>query len=196
MTYNEARIRIGVYFLLSWVLRIATGMILLTAVAKGFVVLNGTQGCGPLQAPCNSLQNGIASLINNIFFLAWIWLWLPDSPPQLWFLALFSSLGLCAVFFLLFTFFLDKARFNLLAALRRALAQERVRHFNQKSYSQSVGALSAGRDLSIGRIEQNINNDSEIRNWDSNFSKSPLGQVIIAASGGFLSFLLGKLVGG
>ena len=196
MTYNQARFRVGVYFLLSWILRIATGIILLTAVAKGFVVLNETQGCGPAQLACNSLQNGIASLVSNVFFLSWIWLGLPDFPPQFWYFALLSSFGLCAVFFLLFTFFLDRMRHNLSTALERALAEARVRRFNQESYSQSVGSMKAGRDINIGKIEQNINSNPEIKNWDSSFFRSPTGQIIVAAAGGILSLLFGKLVGG
>lgn len=196
MTYNQARFRISAYFLLSWALRIATGMILLTDAAKGFVVLNETQGCGPFQFACNSLQNGIASLVNNIFFLPWLWMELPNVPLQFWYLALFSSLGLCTIFFLLFTFFLDKARYNLSTALGRAMAEGRVKRFNQESHSQSVGSMKAGRDLNIGKIEQTISDNPEIRKWDSSFFRSPMGQIIIAATGGFLSWLLGRLIGG
>lgn len=196
MTYNQARFRIIAYFLLSWAMRIATGMILLTAIAKGFFALNMVQGCGPFQLACNSLQNIIASLVNNIYFLSWIWLGLPNVAPQFWYLALFSSLGLCAIFFLIFTFFLDEARRKLSTALGEALAEARVRRFNQQSYSQSVGSMQAGGDLNIQKIEQIINNNPEIEKWDSNFFESPVGQIIIAAVGGFLTFLLGKLVSG
>ena len=196
MTYNHARLRIVVYFLLSWVLRIATIVILLTAAAKGFITLNEAQGCGPFQSACNSLQGGIAFLVNNLFFLTWIWLRLPNAPPQFWYLSLFSSIGLCAVFFLLFTIFLDTERRNLSTALSAALAKARVKRFDQESYSQSIGSMRAGRDINVGKVEQVINRSPEIRNWDSNFFKSPMGQIIIAAVGGFLSFLLGKLVGG
>lgn len=130
MTYNQARFRFGVYFLLSWVLRIAAAIILLTAAAKGFVSLNQTQGCGPLQPVCNSLQNTIASLVNNVFFLAWIWLGLPSAPAQFWYLSLFSSLGFCAMFFVIFAFILDEMRRDLSTALKEVLAEARVRRFN------------------------------------------------------------------
>jgi hypothetical protein len=161
--------------------------------SKGFVALNQAQGCGPAQHLCDALQNGIADVVNSPFFPSRIWLWLPDVPPQFWYLALLSPVGLCAAFFLLFTFFLDHERRNLSAALKEALAKARVDRFNQQTNSQSVGSMKAGRDIKIEKIEQTINNSPELRNWDSSFVKSPVGQIIIAAVGGFLSFLLGKL---
>lgn len=194
MTYNQARFRIGVYLMLSWALRIAAGVILLTAAAKGFVTLNEAQGCGPFQRACASLQNGIASLVNNVFFLTWVWLRLPSVPPRFWYLALFSSLGLCAIFLLLFTLFLDGVRHNLSTALKEALAEARVRRFDQQSYSQSVGSIMAGRDINIGNIEQNINRNPRIKNWDDSLFRSPMGQIIIAAIGCFLAFLVGKSI--
>lgn len=192
MTYSQARIRITVYFLLGWVLRVATVVVLFTAAAKGFVALNGTQGCGPVQQVCNSLQNGIAYVVDYRFFPTRIWSWLPDVPPQFWYLALLSPAGLCAAFFLLFSFFLDRQRYNLSAALKEALARARVDRFNPQPISQSIGPMNAGRDIKIEKIEQTINNNPEIKNWDSSFVKSPTGQIIIAAIGGFVSTLLGK----
>lgn len=156
MTYHQARIRITVYFLLAWALRVATVVILFTTAAKGFVALNGAQGCGPAQHLCDSLQNGIADVVNSPFFPTRIWLWLPDVPPQVWYLALLSPVGLCAAFFLLFTFFLDHERRNLSAALKEALAKARVNRFNQQTSSQSVGSMKAGRDIKIEKIEQTL----------------------------------------
>lgn len=192
MTYPQARARITVYFLMAWALRVATVVILLTAAAKGVVALNGAQGCGPAQRLCNSLQNGIADVVNSPFFPAQVWLWLPDVPPQFWYLALLSPVGMCAAFLLLLTFFWDRERRNLSAALREALAKARVDSFAQQTSSQNVGPMKAGRDINIGKIEQTINNNPEIKKWDSSFVKSPTGQVTIAAIGGLLSILLGK----
>lgn len=192
MTNNQARFRIAAYLLLAWVLWVSTGVILLTAVAKGFIALNGVQGCGPAQGFCNALQSGILNVVNNPFFPTRIWFWLPDAPPQFWYLALLSPVGLCAAFFMLFSFFLDRERHNLSTALKEVLAKARVNRFNQQTNSQSVGSMQAGRDLKIGKIEQTIHNNPEIRNWDSHFFKSPVGQIIIAAVGGFLSILLGN----
>ncbi len=101
------------YFLLTWTLRLGTASILLTAAAKGFYALNEEQGCGLFQPICNLIQNFIFSAVDNVFFLAWIWQWLPDVAPSFWYLALLSSSGLCAAFFMLFTFFLDRERQNL-----------------------------------------------------------------------------------
>jgi hypothetical protein len=44
-------------------------------------------------------------------------------------------------------------------------------------------------------IEQTINHP-DLTHWDSSLTKSAIGQIIIAASGGFLAFLLGKMFGG
>ena len=74
-------------------------MIVFTAAAKGFVALIEAQGCGPAQHLCNSLQKGIADVVNSDFFPTCIWLWLPDAPPQFRYLALLSPVGLCAAFF-------------------------------------------------------------------------------------------------
>ena len=138
------------------------------------------------------LQSGILNVVNSPFFPTRIWFWLPDAPPEFWYLALLSPIGLCAAFFLLFTFFLDSERRNLATALKDALARARVGRFNQQTNAQSVGSMNAGRDIRIDKIEQTINNSPEIKNWDNSFVKSPLGQIIIAAVGGLLAILLGK----
>ena len=75
-------------------------------------------GCGLAQHLCNLLQNAIALAVNNIFSQAG---WLPDAPPDFWWLALFSSVGLCAAFFVVFSLFLNSARRNLQEALKEAL---------------------------------------------------------------------------
>lgn len=127
MTYNQARFRIGVYFLLALVLRVGTVLILLTAAARGVYALNQAHDCGVFfQLLCNLLQNVIAFAVNNRFLPTWIWLWLPNVAPEFWYLALLSSVGLCAAFFLLFTFFLDHERRNLSAALKEVMARARV----------------------------------------------------------------------
>ena len=82
-----------------------------------------------------------------------------------------------------------------MAALKEALARARVDRFNPQPISQSIGPMDAGRDIKTEKIEQTINNNTEIKNWDSSFIKSPIGQIIIAAIGGFLSVLLGKWFG-
>ena len=158
--------------LLAWALRVATVVILLTAIAKGFITLNGAQGCGPAQQLCNVLQSGILDVVNYPFFPTRIWFWLPNAPPQLWYLALLSPIGLCAAFLLLFTFFLDRERRNLAAALEEALARARVDRFHQQTNSQSVGSMKAGRDMKIEKIEQTINNNPEIKNWDGSFIRN------------------------
>jgi hypothetical protein len=188
MTYNQARVRISVYFLLArLVLPLGTFSILLTAIAKGLYQDLLRSGCPVLF--CN-LWNGIAWGINNTFFLRWLWVWLPDVPPDSWYLALLSPIGLCLVFFLLFALFMEKQRRDLRAALRDARHRDRVESFNPKSNSQFVGSIQAGGNVSV---EQTLNNNPEIRDWDKSFSKSPLGQIIIAVVGGFLVLLAGKL---
>ena len=187
MTYNQARVRISVYFLLArLVLPLGTFSILLTAIAKGYQDLLRS-GC---PVPVCNLWNGIAWAINNIFFLRWLWMWLPDVPPDSWYLALLSPIGLCLVFFLLFALFMEKQRRDLGAALRAALARDRVERFSRRSNSQFVGPIQTVGNVSV---EQTINNNLEIRDWDKSFSKSPLGQMIIAVVGGFLVLLAGKL---
>ncbi len=68
-----------------------------------------------------------------------------------------------------------------------------MERFNQPSNSQSIGSIKAGGYVSI---EQTINSAPEMRDWENSFAKSPIGQTIIAAVGGFLALLLGKLFGG
>jgi hypothetical protein len=190
MTYNQARLRIGVYFLLAWVLLLATLSIVFMAVAKAVYFL--VKDCSLFV--CGPIQNGIAYAVNNVFFLGWLWEWLPEVPPDLWYLALFNSIGLSAIFFFPFSLFLQRKRRDLAAALREALARARVEAFRPKSTtSQSVGPIQAGGNVTV---EQTINNNPEIRDWDKSFSKSPLGQIVIAAAGGFLAWLAGKLMGG
>jgi hypothetical protein len=46
------------------------------------------------------------------------------------------------------------------------------------------------------QIDQTINNYAPLKQWDRHFSNSPLGQILIAAAGGVLSFLIGKMLGG
>jgi hypothetical protein len=188
MTYSEARVRIGVYWLLAWVLRLGTALILFTAIAKAIYALSEKLNC------CSAIHNNIASAFNSSVFLLTIWHWLPDDvPPEFWYLQLVSSAGLCAAFFMLFTFLLDHWRRDLSAVLKEAIFRMRVARFNSRSTSQLVSAIQAGGDVSI---EQTFTNSPDLRGWDSSFTKSPIGQIIIAACGGFLSFLLGKLFGG
>ena len=139
-----------------------------------------------------SIHDRIADAFNSSVFLLSIWYWLPDVPSEFWYLQLVSSAGLCAAFFMLFTFLLDHWRRDLSAVLKEAVFHMRVARFNPSYNSQSVSAIQAGGHVSI---EQTINHP-DIRDWDSSFTKSPIGQIIIAASGGFLAFLLGKLFGG
>jgi hypothetical protein len=190
MTFDQARVRIGVYFLLAWVLRLATALILFTVAAKTIYALSETLNCG---RPCYEIQNGIASAFNNVFPLLAIWHWLPDVPSEFWYLQLVSSAGMCAAFFMLFTFFLDHERRDLSAVLKEAIFRARVASLDRSSNSQSVRGIQAGGDV---HVEQIINTNPDVRDWDSKFTKSPMGQIIIAASGGFLAFLLGKLFGG
>ena len=95
---------------------------------------------------------------------------MPDVPLDVWYLALFNSIGLCAIFFFVFFLFLQKKRRDLAAALREARA--RVEAFRPNSSFQSVGAIQAGGNVTV---EQTINNTPAIRDWDQSFSKSPLG---------------------
>ena len=90
------------------------------------------------------------------------------SLPNSWYLALLSPIGLCPVFFLLFALFMEKQRRDLGAALRTALARDRVERFNRKSNSQFVGPIQAVGNVSV---EQTINNNPEIRDWDKAFPK-------------------------
>jgi hypothetical protein len=189
MTYSEARIRIGIYWSLAWVLRIGTALILFTVFAKAIYGLSAELGCG---RPCYVIQDNIADLFNSNIWMLIIWNWLPNVSPELWYLQLVSSAGLCAGFFMFFTFLLDRWRRDLSAVLKEAVFRMRVARFNQSSNSQLVSAIQAGGHVSI---EQTINHP-DIADWDRSFAKSPIGQIIIAASGGFLAFLLGKLFGG
>jgi hypothetical protein len=175
-------------------MRAGAASVLLTAVAKGFMVLtNGRELLYPVLFEL--LRDRIVYLLNNVRLLSWIWFLLPDVTPQRWFLALFSSGGLCAAFFLLFTFFLDQDREELGAALTEAKRRSRVSSFRQ-SASLPADLMNARRDLSLQEIALAVNNDPQIRNWDQRFTRSTTGQVVIAAVGGSLSFLLGKAVGG
>jgi hypothetical protein len=189
MTYSEARIRIGVYWSLAWVLRIGTALILFTVFAKAIYGLSAELGCG---RSCYAIPHNIADLFNNNIWLLIIWNWLPNVPSEFWYLQLVSSAGLCAGFFMIFTFLLDRCRHDLSAVLKEAIFRMRVASFNQIPNSQSVSAIQAGGHVSI---EQTINHP-DIADWDKSFAKSPIGQIIIAAAGGFLAFLLGKLFDG
>jgi hypothetical protein len=93
---------------------------------------------------------------------------------------------------MIFTFLLGRCRHDLSAVLKEAIFRIRVASFNQIPNSQLVSAIQAGGHVSI---EQTVNHP-DIADWDKSFAKSPIGQIIIAASGGFLAFLLGKLFGG
>jgi hypothetical protein len=141
MTYSEARIRIGVYWSLAWVLRIGTALILFTVFAKAIYGLSADLGCG---RPCYAIPASIADLFNSNIWLLRIWYWLPDVPPEFWYLQLVSSAGLCAAFFMLFTFLLDHWRHDLSAVLKEAVFRMRVAGFSQSPNSQSVSAIQAG----------------------------------------------------
>jgi len=143
-------------------------------------------GCRSFQPVCASIQSVIEWFISTFFFLRWLWFGLPNVPPDFWYLSLVNSIGLTAVFFFGFSLFLDNIRRKLSSALSEADHRARVESFNTRSNSQTVGSIQAGGNVSI---EQKIDNSPEIREWDRSFFKSPLGQIIIAAVGGFLAFL-------
>src|SRR5215469_10303632 len=100
MTYNQARVRISVYFLLAWlVLPLGAFSIVLTAFAKG--VYSGIVESGCSFPFCGLIRNAIAFTVNHIFFLGWWWVSLPDVRLNSWYLALLSPIGLCAAFLLI-----------------------------------------------------------------------------------------------
>jgi hypothetical protein len=190
MTYNQARVRISVYwFLAGVVLPLGTFSIVLTALAKG--AYSDIVGSGCSSRFCVLIQNAIAFTVNDIFFLGWWWVRLGDVPFDSWYLALLSPIGLCAAYLLPLSLFFRQQWRDLRAALREARHRARVESFNPKSNSQLVGPIQAGGNVSV---EQTINNNPEIRDWDKSFSKSPLGQIIIAVVGGLLVLLAGKLI--
>jgi hypothetical protein len=191
MTYNQARVRIGVYFVLAWVVPpLGSFSILLTALAKGWYVdILRSGGCS--SQFCGLIQNTIAAVVNNTFFLRWWWEWLPVVSFDSWYLALLSPIGVFAAFLPLLALFFRRQWSDLRAALRDARHRARVANFNPKSNSQVVGPIQAGGNVNV---EQTIKNNPEVRDWDKSFYKSPLGQIFIAAAAGLLVLLAGKLI--
>jgi hypothetical protein len=192
MTRQDARFRVVVYLVFDWALRLISGSILVIAAAKGLLSIVDND-CGPLTNLCSAIHSGIAYVVDNCPFLLWLWFHaLPEAPPQYWFLALLSPAGFCAFFFFLWTFWLERKRKKLSLAIGQADHENQVERLRERRNAQNVSHLDAGRDISVSQV---INESPQIRDWDKKFSNRSIGQIIIAAAGGAISFLFGKWIG-
>ena len=192
MTRQEARLRVVIYFVLDWALRLVSASILVIAAAKGLLgIVNN--GCGPFTNLCSAIRNGISYVVDNCPFLLWLWFQaLPEAPPQYWYLALLSSAGFCALFFFLFSFWLEHKRKKLSSEIAQADHEDQVERLRERRNAQNASHLQAGHNISVSQV---INESPRIRDWDKSFFNSPIGQIIIAAAGGIISFLFGKWIG-
>jgi hypothetical protein len=192
MTREEAQLRVAIYFILDWVLRLISASILVIASAKGVLGIVDN-GCGPFTNLCFAIHGGIAYVVDNCPFLLWLWFQaLPEVPPQNWYLALLSPAGFCALFFFLFSFWLARKRKKLSLAIAEADHESRVERLRVRRNAQNASHLQAGRDITVSQV---IKEDHKISDWDKSFSNSPTVQIIIAAVGGIISLLVGKWIG-
>lgn len=192
MTRQDARFRVVIYFVLDWALRLISASILAIAATKGLLGIVDN-GYSPFTNLCSAIHSGIAYVVDNCPFLLWLWFQaLPEAPPQYWYLALLSPAGFCALFFFLFSFWLERKRKKLSLAIAQADHENQVERLRERRNAQNVSRLRAGHDISVSQV---INESPQIRDWDQNFFNSPIGQIIIAAAGGIISFLFGKWIG-
>ncbi len=191
MTRHDAQFRVLIYFVFDWALRLISASTLVIAAAKGLLGIVDN-GCGPFTNLCSAIRSGIAYVVDNCPFLLWLWFQaLPEAPPQYWYLALLSPAGFCALFFFLFSFWLERQRKKLNLAIAQADHENQVERLRGRRNAQNASHLEAGRDLSVSQV---INESPQIRDWDKNFFNSSIGQIIIAATGGIISFLFGKWI--
>jgi hypothetical protein len=190
---REGRILVGTYFVLDWSMRILALVILSIAVAKGIFGL--VASCTYDLAVCRAIQSLIGLVVNSCPFFDWLWFnGFPDVPAQQWYLSLVGPAGLCALFFFGYSFYLDRKRRKLRSILDDAEHQAGVERYRPSlKLSQSVSHLQAGGDI---HIDQNQIIDERVRDWKQDFTNRPIVQIVIAAVGGVLAILLGKLLTG
>lgn len=190
MTYPEAQRKAWTYILLGYMLLALSALIIVTAIVKGIYYR-----CPAAERICVAVKTNINWAYGNVFFVPWFWKWLPDASFNTWYLSLLSSAGLCALFFFLFAFFLSSSGSQLKRLLNEAQWEADKRALGE-SYkpgnTQVTGPINAGGDV---KIEQIMNSNPEIRKWNRNFFKSPIGLIIIAVFGGVLTLYFGQLLG-
>lgn len=189
---RAGRILVGTYFMLDWSMRILATVIILIAVAKGIYGLAGSCA-NDIPGLCTGIQRIIAAFVNS--FPPFVWLWFngfADVPAEQWYLSLVGPAGLCALFFFGYSFYLDRKRRKLRSILDDAEHQAGVERYRPR-LSQSVSHLQAGRDI---HIEQNQILGERVRDWKQDFTNRPIVQIVIAAVGGVLAILLGRLLTG
>ena len=190
MTYTEARFQAWAYTIIGHVLFVFSVLIVLISAIKSLYY-----GCGSFGA-CQLVKPPIELAYGELLFIRWVWQWLPDVPPDLWFMALFSSAGLCAAFFFVFALFVGKSGFQLrkllIEARNDAIKRSIIDSYIPGNATQSIGSIQAGGDVSIN---QAINNNPAIRKWNKSFYKSPIGLIIIATVGGTLTLVIGRVLG-
>lgn len=190
MTYPEAQRKAWTYIVLGYMLLALSFLTVGTAFVKGIYY-----GCSLNERFCASIKAPVNWIYGNIFFVPWLWKWLPDAPFNMWYLSLLSSAGLCALFFFLFALFLSRSGIRLKTLLNEARweADKRALGENYRpGNTQTTGPINAGGNV---KIEQILNNNPEIRNWNKSFSKSSIGLIVIATVGGVLTLYLGQLIG-
>ena len=202
MTYKQARSRAYWYSVLSWALLGFAMFMVLIAITKAVYYSVQQPLCPNWPAFCYKARNVIKVIygFDTVNPVRWFWPLFLDVPFELWFESLFGPAGATVIFLFGYSLYLRNKGSQIRAdviAVRRDAQRKKIsetyegRGSTTNINTQSTGPIHAGGNVNI---HQEMNNAPRIKTSDKDFSKTPLGLIMISIVCDVIAIVLGPII--